>query len=84
MFSRVLKGWNGVKIFRVLMSVLIVWSGIEERNNAYTGLGLFFLLFSLWSSGACCAMYPNRETTPPADKDYSQLKADYEEVGAGK
>jgi hypothetical protein len=85
MISRILKGWNAVKIFRVIMSALILWNGVADKNNSFILLGAGFLVFSLLSSGACCAMFPSAQTAVKEDnKDYTHLKAEYEEVGIRK
>lgn len=70
-----------MKIFRVVISGLILWSGIEDRSITYIVSGSLFLLFSLLTGNACCAF---RTNIPSEEKDLSQAIMDYEEVGVAK
>lgn len=75
-----------LKVIRVALGVLILYSSVAEGQVSGIFLGLFFTVFSLLTDGVCCA--GSTCYTPPAGKREQELKTieniDYEELGGKK
>ncbi len=73
-------GWTTLKIVRVALGVLVLYTSIAERNTAGIILGALFTIISLFLKGNCCmagacgtGVQPKKNTIPE--------NIDYEELG---
>lgn len=55
LFERLRSGWTGLKVLRVILGGLILYSSIAESHVSGIVLGGVFILFSLFTDGVCCA-----------------------------
>lgn len=73
-------GWTTLKLVRVGLSSLILYTTIEEGRIAGIVLGGLFLVFSLFTAGVCCA---GGSCYTPVKKTGTAIPStiDYEEQG---
>lgn len=83
LIARLRSGWTSLKLIRVILGVLILYSSISEGHIGGMLLGVLFTGIALFTDGVCCAAgncyIPVNKTT--------QTKSDeieYEELGAKK
>lgn len=71
------RGWTAVRVIRLVLGLLVLGSGIGDRNTPFILLGTFFVLLALVAPGTCCNWVP--PSAPSGKTDINET--DYEEVG---
>ncbi len=71
-------GWTTLKILRVGLGAVILYSSVESDHTGGMIAGSILLLFGLFTDGVCC-MTGNCYTTP-AYKDSTLENVTYEEL----
>ena len=83
LIARLRSGWTSLKLIRVILGVLILYSSISEGHIGGMLLGVLFTGIALFTDGVCCAA---GNCYTPVNKT-TQTKSDeieYEELGAKK
>ncbi len=83
LIARLRSGWTSLKLIRVILGVLILYSSISEGHIGGMLLGVLFTGIALFTDGVCCAA---GNCYTPVNKT-TQTKTDeieYEELGAKK
>lgn len=76
---RLKNGWNTLKLVRVLLGVLVLYSSIAEHNTAGIMLGSLFTVFSLLTDGVCCTAgacsnpIQSKNNATPENIEYEEL-----------
>lgn len=55
LIKRLRSGWTSLKVLRVLLGVLILYSAAAEGITGGILFGSFFTLLALFTDGTCCA-----------------------------
>lgn len=78
--GRLKSGWNALKVVRVLLGILVLYSSMAENNTTGIILGALFTIFSLFTDGVCCV---GGNCQAPVKKDTNSLpeNIEYEELG---
>jgi len=79
MLKYILTGWTTLKIIRVGLGLVILYSGVESHSFGGITAGLLFTLFGLLAPGTCCgsSCYSGYDTVK---EDISTEVIDYEEL----
>ena len=83
LIARLRSGWTSLKLIRVILGVLILYSSISEGHIGGMLLGVLFTGIALFTDGVCCAA---GNCYTPVNKT-TQTKTDeieYEDLGAKK
>jgi hypothetical protein len=79
LIERLKSGWTALKVIRVALGGLILYSSISTADTGGMILGAAFTLFSLFTDGVCCA---GGSCYTPVKKNNSGLpeNIEYEEL----
>lgn len=76
--ERILKGWNFVRIVRLVFGVVICWQAFATKEWLLFFAGLFFAGTAVYNIG-CCGMSACQTFTKPAKNPDREIT--YEEMG---
>ncbi len=79
MMERILKGWNFIRVVRLVFGGMICWQAFAMNEWLLFSAGLFFAGTAVFNIG-CCGMYACPTFTKPV-KNPDQ-KITYEELGS--
>lgn len=79
LFERLQSGWTGLKVLRIILGGLILYSSISEGHVTGVVLGGLFILISLFTNGVCCSgagcqlPVKNDPSQRPENTEYEEL-----------
>ena len=79
LIERLKSGWTALKVIRVALGGLILYSSASTGDTSGMILGAAFTLFSLFTDGVCCAggtcytPVKKNNTTSPETIEYEEL-----------
>lgn len=79
LLERLRSGWTGLKVLRVILGGLILYSSLTEGHVAGIVLGGLFILISLFTNGVCCGT-AGCSLPVKNDRSHSPEKTTYEEL----
>lgn len=80
MFQNILKGWNLLRFFRLLLAFTMLFYGIKDHNMLMIGFGIFFSINPILGLG-CCGVQGCDTSTLTKNKKTKDIESiEYEEI----